>query len=497
MLSDKNIRTNARSINFRMLLKVTGWLLMVEAFFMLIPTLTSVWFGEADAWVFGIVAAVTGACGLGMAFIRPRISNMGRREGFLFTASVWVWFSLFGMLPFIFGSPLYSVSDAFFEAMSGFTTTGATIMEDHMQLSHGMNIWRAEMQWLGGMGIILFTLAVLPMLNSAAGMQMFNAEVTGITHDKVLPRISSTAKALWGTYLVLTLLEIVFLWLGPMDIFESVCYTFSSISTGGFSSTYRSLGDISSDYVYVVLIVFMFLGGVNFTLIFKAATHNPKEIWKNEIFRIFIFTLVAFYVLMVIEVIRDSHLSELTWQSLTIYPLFQVLTTITSTGLDSGKWVWWSSFTIAITMIMMFVGSCAGSTSGGAKIDRMTYLLKHLSNELVRTVRPNAVLSVRVNQKVQSPALVNKVTAFMCIYVLLMAVGGVALTMCDVPPIDAFFDSFSCVSNTGLSAEVSGMGTTFEILPDVAKWILSLLMLIGRLELFTVLVIFTRPFWRK
>lgn len=480
-----------------MILKVTGSLLLIEAAFMLIPGITSLCYGEDDIWPFFLCVAFTAFCGTAMRCIRPRFTQMGRREGFLLTSSVWIWFSLFGMLPFIFGSPHYSVSDAFFEAMSGFTTTGATIMEDHMQLSHGMNIWRAETQWLGGMGIIVFTLAVLPMLNSSGGMQMFNAEVTGITHDKVRPRISSTAKALWGTYLALTVLEIAFLWLGPMDIFESICYTFSSISTGGFSSTYRSLGDFSSDYVYTVLIVFMFLGGVNFALIFKAATHSPREIWKNEIFRIFIFTLLAFYILLVIEVLRESEWSRLTWQSLTIYPLFQVLTTITSTGLDSGKWIWWSSFAIAISMIMMFTGSCAGSTSGGAKVDRLTFLLKHLSNELVRTIRPNAVLSVRVNNKIQAPALVDKVTAFMCIYVLLMAVGGIALTMCDVPPIDAFFDAFSCVSNTGLSAEVTGMGTTFEILPDVAKWILSLLMLIGRLEIFSVLVIFTRPFWSK
>lgn len=488
---------NIRSVNLPMILKVTGWLLLIEATFMLIPAVTALSYGEKDAWPFLFCVAATALCGVLMRCIRPRYKQMGRREGFLITSSVWIWFSLFGMLPFIFGSPHYSVSDAFFEAMSGFTTTGATIMKNHMQLSHGMNIWRAEMQWLGGMGIILFTLAVLPMLNSAGGMQMFNAEATGITHDKVHPRISSTAKALWGTYLALTILEIVCLWLGPMDLFESICYTFSSISTGGFSCTYRSLGDFASDYVYIILIIFMFLGGVNFALIFKAVTHNPKEIWKNEIFRIFIFTLLAFYILMVIEILRDTPLSGLTWQSLTIYPLFQVLATITSTGLDSGVWIWWSSFAIAISMVMMFVGSCAGSTSGGAKIDRMTFLLKHLSNELVRIIRPNAVLSVRVNKKVQSPTLVDKVTAFMCIYVLLIAVGCLALTMYDVPPIDALFDALSCVSNTGLSAEVTGMGTTFEILPDVTKWILSMLMLIGRLELFSVLVIFTRPFWSK
>lgn len=488
---------NRRSVNLPMILKVTGSLLLIEAIFMLIPAVTSLCYAETDMWPFFGSVAATALSGVLLRSIRPRYRQMGRREGFLLTSSVWIWFSLFGMLPFIFGSPHYSVSDAFFEAMSGFTTTGTTIVDDHMQLSYGMNLWRAEMQWLGGMGIILFTLAVLPMLNSAEGMQMFNAEVTGITHDKVHPRISSTAKALWGTYLALTILEIVCLWLGPMDVFESVCYAFSTISTGGFATTYRSLGDFSSDYVYMILIIFMFLGGVNFALIFKAVTRNPKEIWKNEIFKIFVITLLVFYVMMAVEVLCKTPTSELTWQSLTIYPLFQVLTTITSTGLDSGKWIWWSSFTIAISMMMMFVGSCAGSTSGGAKVDRVTFLLKHLSNELIRTIRPNAVLSVRVNGKVQSPSLVDKVTAFMCIYVLLIVVGGIALTMSGVPFIEAFFDAFSCVSNTGITAETIGLGNSFEILPDITKWILSMLMLIGRLEIFSVLVIFTRPFWSK
>lgn len=480
-----------------MLLKVTGWLLMCEGGFMIVPTLVSLYYNEPDAWTLGATAVVTALAGLLMQCIRPRHSQMGRREGFLLTASVWVWFSLFGMLPFIFGAPQYTVSDAFFEAMSGFTTTGATVLIDHQQLSHGINIWRAMMQWIGGMGIILFTLAVIPMLNSAGGMQMFNAEVTGITHDKVRPRISSTAKALWGTYLTLTLLMIIFLWIGPMDLFEAVCYAFSGISTGGFSTTSRSLLDINSDYIYVVMMVFMFLGGVNFSLIFAAATGSPGRLWKNEIFRYYVITVLAMYLFITIGVLVSPVESDLTWQSLTIYPMFQVITTITSSGFDSGHFVWWSSFTIAITMLMMFVGSCAGSTSGGAKIDRVIFMLKHLSNEIQRCIRPNAVLSVRINGKVQSPNLVDKVIAFMCIYVLLIVVGACVLCILRIPLMDAFFDVFSCVSNTGLSAEVSGYGTTFEIIPDAGKWVLSFLMLVGRLELFTVLILFTKPFWRK
>lgn len=480
-----------------MLLKVTGWLLMCEGGFMIVPTLVSLFYKEPDVLALGATAAVTALTGLLMQCIRPRHSQMGRREGFLLTASVWVWFSLFGMLPFILGAPQYTVSDAFFEAMSGFTTTGATVLIDHQQLSHGINIWRAMMQWIGGMGIILFTLAVIPMLNSAGGMQMFNAEVTGITHDKVRPRISSTAKALWGTYLTLTSLMIVFLWIGPMDLFESVCYAFSGISTGGFSTTSRSLFDINSDYIYIVMMVFMFLGGVNFSLIFAAATGSPGRLWKNEIFRSYVITVFVMYLFITIGVLVSPIESQLTWQSLTIYPMFQVITTITSSGFDSGHFVWWSSFIIAISMLMMFIGSCAGSTSGGAKIDRVIFLVKHLSNEIQRCIRPNAVLSVRINGKVQSPSLVDKVIAFMCIYVMLIVVGACVLCILRIPLMDAFFDVFSCVSNTGLSAEISGYGTTFEIIPDAGKWVLSFLMLVGRLELFTVLILFTKPFWRK
>ena len=485
-----------RTLNIRMLLKVTGWLLMIEGLFMLVPMAVSLFFDEADWLVFALAAALTACSGFAMRCIPATHSHMGRREGFLLTASVWVWFSLFGMVPFIFCAQGLDVCDAFFEAMSGFTTTGASVIGTHTHLSHGINIWHTMMQWIGGMGIILFTLAVIPMLNSAGGMQMFNAEVTGITHDKVRPRISSTAKALWGTYIALTALLFLALWAGPMDLYDSVCYALSSISTGGFVGSSNSLAYYHSDYVYGVITLFMFLGGVNFTLIFKAASGSPRALWRNEVFRVYIFAILLMFVLTDLSILYNP-LGELTWQSLTVYPLFHVISTITSTGYESGCFIWWSPLVIGLTMVMMFTGACAGSTTGGAKVDRVLFMLKFLRNEIHKCVRPNAVLSVRIDNRVKSPEVVNKVTAFLCLYVLLIFVGGFILAALQMPLIDALFSAFSCMSNTGLGANITGYGSDFSIIPDAGKWLLSALMLIGRLEIFTVLILFTRPFWRK
>ena len=488
--------TRRRSLNWQMLLKVTGWLLMIEAAFMLVPMGTSLAYGEEDWLIFAISAAVTAVCGFAMRSIRATGGHMGRREGFLLTASVWVWFSLFGMIPFIFCNQGFSVPDAFFAAMSGFTTTGASLSGSHAHLSYGINIWHAMMQWIGGMGIILFTLAVIPMLNSAGGMQMFNAEVTGITHDKVRPRISSTAKALWGTYFALTILLFFALWLGPMDIYDSTVYALTCISTGGFVGTSHGLAYFGSDYVYGVITLFMFAGGVNFTLIFRSLTGGVKSFWRNEVFRVYVLVILLMFVLIDLQILHDPD-GPLTWQSLTIYPLFHVVSIITSTGYESGCFVWWTPLVIGLTIIMMFTGACAGSTTGGAKLDRIVFMAKYLRNEIYRCVRPNAVLSVRIDGRVRSPEIVGKVVAFLCLYVIIIFTGGLVLMAMDMPLLDALFSAFSCMSNTGLGADVTGYGSNFSILPDAGKWLLSALMLIGRLEIFTVLIIFTVPFWRK
>lgn len=491
----KNLRRHL--INFRQLMRIMGWLLMIEACFMLVPTLTSLAYGESDWLPFACTAGVTGLSGVLLAFrARPTSQHMGKRDGFLLTAMVWVVFSLFGLIPFLFCSNPLTYSDAFFEAMSGFTTTGATVLNSVSEMSHGVHLWRAMMQWIGGMGIILFTLAVIPMLNHSGGMQMFNAEVTGITHDKIRPRISQTAKSLWFIYLMLTLILVMLLWAGPMSLFESVCHAFGAVSTGGYSTD--SLGIAAwhdSVYIKSVLIVFMFLGGVNFGLIFKTLQGNFAALRKNDVFNLYIKIIFIMLVLFAVSIAWRGQYTG--WESVTIDPLFQIVSTITSTGFTVNNFESWGPFILALTFVMMFFGACAGSTSGGAKIDRILYLFKNADNELYRCLYPNSILSVKVNDKVVNPDLVSKVIAFLCIYMLLIVGGGLALTLFDVPIVDAFFSSFSCLSNTGLGAGITGYGNSYDILPDAAKWILSALMLIGRLEIFTVLVLLTPAFWRR
>ena len=275
-------------VNFPMLLRVTGWLMMIEAAFMVFPLIATIVYQETDFYAFLVSTIITGVVGASMTtFIEPSRTEMAKREGFLLTAMIWVVFSIFGMLPFILSETPFTISDAFFEAMSGFTTTGATIMNSVEHLSHGLHLWRCLMQWIGGMGIILFTLAVIPMLNHSGGMQMFNAEVTGITHDKIRPRVSQTAKGLWLVYILLSVLLCVLLWVGPMDFFDSVCHALSTMSTGGFSTKDASVGAWNSAYIKIIMTIFMFLGGVNFGLLFKACTGAPGGLLHNDTFKMY------------------------------------------------------------------------------------------------------------------------------------------------------------------------------------------------------------------
>lgn len=483
-------------INLPAVIRLLGLLLIIEALFMLIPMVTCIIYEESDFKAFAITTLITAVVGVAMAFgVKPSRVEMRKREGFLLTALTWIVFSIFGMLPFLIGEPQMSISDAFFETMSGFTTTGATVMTSIGHLSNGIHMWRCLMQWIGGMGIILFTLAVIPMLNYSGGMQMFNAEVTGITRDKLRPRISQTAKGLWLVYVILTAVLCVLLYLGPMDFFDSLCHAFSTMSTGGFSTQDASIGAWDSAYVKIVVAVFMFLGGVNFALLFKAATGHIGELWKSEVFRTYVIIIAIMLVLFVVAIIANNQVKS--WESVIIDPLFQIVSALTSTGLTVGNFENWGAFVIALMFLLMFFGASAGSTSGGAKIDRLLFLIKNIRNEIYRSLHPNAICSVRVNGKVLSPELVNKVIAFLCIYVILIMVGGIVLTATGIPLVDAFFSAFSCIGNTGLGAGVTGYGGSYDIIPDIGKWVLSFLMLIGRLELFTVLLLFTRTFWSK
>lgn len=483
-------------INWKMLIRVIGWLLLIEAVFMVFPLVLTIIFNESYMPFVVSIALTLFAGVIATTCVRPKRFDMGKREGFLLTGMVWVVFSFFGMIPFMLCRSPLNVSDAFFEAMSGFTTTGATTMLDTTVISHGIHLWRALMQWIGGMGIILFTLAVLPMLNSSGGMQMFNAEVTGITHEKLRPRVSATAKRLWLIYFLLTLTLGVLYWFGPMDWFDSLCHALSTMSTGGFSTRADSLLAWDCRYVKVVTTVFMFIGGVNFSLIYRASVGQFRAVWHNDVFKIYVWVIIALFIVFDISLFLNNNVPN-TVDNLTIDPLFQIVSTLSSTGYTVANFDQWGTFLLGIVIIMMFVGACAGSTAGGAKLDRVVLLWKNTRNELYRCIYPNHILSVNVNRTTISPEIVNKVMVFLALYIGIIIVGGALLTICGASLSDAYFSAFSCVSNSGLDAAISHNGGAYAQISDSGKWVLSMLMLTGRLEIFTILIILTPRFWHK
>lgn len=479
-----------------MVFKVLGQLLLVETAFMSLPLAVCLFNGEHDWLAFAATIAVTLAVGAATTFgIKPRSALLHRHDGLLLASLAWVMFSLFGMLPFMLCDTPLTASEAFFEAMSGFTTTGATVIRDVEVCSHGILVWRALTQWIGGLGIILFTLTFIPSLNNSGSLMMFHAEATGITHDKLGARIARTAKVLWALYTLLTILLITLLWLGPMTLFDSICHGFSAISTGGFSTRNQSIADFDSAYIKGVLTLFMLVGGVSFTLIITSVRNSWRSLWRDEVFRTYLTIIAVFYILMVVAVLRGGHATG--WQSVTIDPIFHIVSALTSTGYSAGNWEGWGVMVLTLTMFMMYVGACAGSTTGGAKIDRLVFLLKNMRLVVRRYVRPRLLQSVSVAGNYISHEMAGEIIAFIFVYTLLIAMGGVMLVAQGFPIVDAFFSSLSCVSNNGLGAGVTGITGSYDFLPESGKWMMSILMLAGRLEIITLLAVFTRSFWRK
>ncbi|MCM1152738.1 MAG: TrkH family potassium uptake protein [Muribaculum sp.] len=482
-------------INFRMLLRVIGWLLLTESGMMLFPLICSVIYRDGN--VFSLIGCiiVTALSGFCLMRIKPRTREMGTREAVLLTGLTWVILSLFGMLPFIFNTTQLSVTDAFFETMSGFTTTGATVLNSLENVPHSLLMWRCIVQWVGGLGIILFTLAIVPMLNYQGGMQLFNAEVTGITHDKLRPRVSYTAKGLWGVYICLTILLIILLSFSEMDIFDSICYGLSTMSTGGFSVSDASITELDNIYVKVVMVIFMFLGGVNFALIYKAIHGNFYFCKINTALKVYLWMILLTYAIFAINVVATGLVYDIS--DVTIDPLFQAVSIISSTGLTEPDFHDWGPVAVIVLVVMMMMGACAGSTSGGAKIDRFIVLFKFIQNEFYRLMHPNAVRTVCINRKGTPNNIVMKTLAFLFVYIIVIVAGGVFLSLIGLPLRDSLFCSLSAISNTGLGTDLTGIEGNYALVPDIGKWVLTFIMLVGRLELFTVLLIFTPSFWHK
>lgn len=482
-------------INIRMLLRVIGWLLNIEAMFMIAPCIVALFTKDGCFVDFLICIAITAGSGFAMVSLPRKSREMGKREAVLLTALIWVILSFFGMIPFLVCGTHLSVTDAFFETMSGFTTTGASVLDSLSDVPKSILLWRCIVQWIGGLGIILFTLAVVPMLNYKGGMQLFNAEVTGITHDKLRPRVSDTAKSLWMVYIILTSILFLLLLCSEMSFFDSVCYALSTMSTGGFATQDSALSATDSMYIKSVLAIFMFLGGVNFALIFKASQGDFKSTFKNDVLKWYVRIILICYVVLTLNVWLRGL--AVTFDDFTIDPLFQTISILSSTGLTEPDFSDWGPVSIVVLIAMMFMGACAGSTSGGAKIDRFIILFRFIKNEFYKMMHPNTVTTVTINGKGTPSSLVMKTLAFLFVYVIVVIVGGIVLVLLGLPLKDSFFITLSSVSNTGLGTDISGISGNFSLIPDVGKWILSFIMLVGRLELYTVLLLFTGSFWKK
>ena len=487
--------SHKRYINFPMLFRVIGWLLMIEAGIMLIPTVCGMIYSERNTVHFLISMGITVAAGIGLMSLKPTSREMGKREAILLTAFTWIVLSMFGMLPFILCRTHLNITDAFFETMSGFTTTGATVLNTYEGVPHSILLWRCVIQWIGGLGIILFTIAIVPMLNYQGGMQLFNAEVTGITHDKLRPRIGSTSKDLWLVYTIFTAAAIILLSLSKMDIFSAICYGLSTMSTGGFASHDFSLDGWGSIYIKIVITFFMFVGSVNFTLVFRGATGQLRSIWKNEVLRIFVVVIFICYLILTLNVVINGLATEI--EDVTIDPLFQAVSLLSSTGLTEEDFFDWGPIAFILLIIMMGMGGCAGSTSGGAKLDRFVVLYKFLKNEFYRLMNPSSIKTVSMNGKGTPVPVLQKTLAFLFLYLIVILVGGIALCIIGLPITDSFFCSLSAISNTGVGTDITGFNGNYALVPDAAKWVLTFIMLIGRLELFTILLLLTPHFWRK
>jgi len=455
----------------------------------------SIYYEHDDITAILISAAITIFSGTILWFFTRDAERhqIAKRDGYLTVTLAYLLIVVFGTLPFIIYGGIPSFTDAFFETMSGITTTGATILTDIEALPYGLLFWRSLTQWLGGMGIIVLSLTLLPLLG-IGGMQLFAAEVPGVTKDKLHPRVKETAKRLWAIYFLLTSAEVVLLLFGGLNLFESITHAFTTLATGGFSPKNASTAHYSSVYVQYVFIAFMFIAGINFVLHYHILHLNFQPLKNNSEFKFYAsFIFIAAIVVMILHHPHQNfNLEESFRQS-----LFHVLSIVTTTGYVSSDYENWALFSAKIFFLLFFVGGCAGSTSGGIKFGRHYLLLKNGFLELRRLVHPRAVIPVRFNGKAVNPDIISNVQAFFILYILLIVIGSLALSLLGVDFLTSIGSVASCIGNVGPAINGTGPMSNYAFLPDAAKWILSFLMLVGRLELFTVLVLFSSAFWKK
>ncbi len=482
-------------MNFQTVFKILGILLVMFSATHLTPLLVSFIYQDENSFPFLISFSVTILTGLTLWLpARKTERDLRYRDGFLVVVLFWTVLATFGALPFLFTTynPL-SVTDAFFESMSGLTTTGGTILTNLDTLPKSILFYRQQLQWLGGMGIVVLAVAIMPMLG-IGGMQLFRAETPGPMKDsKLTPRITESAKALWYIYLGLTVICMLCYWIAGMSFFDAICHAFSTIAIGGFSTHDNSIGYFDSALIESIAMVFMLIASANFSLHFIAWRRKSiKPYLADSEYRFFLTVIALAGVIVLSSLLLDEIYADVT--TTFRQGLFHLISTITTTGFTSSGFAWWPDALPVMLIMLSFMGGCAGSTAGGIKMMRFQLMHKLIRKEIIRLIHPNAVLSIKTGGQVISEKIISAVTAFSAMYILSFLITAYALRLVGLDWVTAFSAAAACLNNLGPGlAEVAN---NYASINDAAKWILSFAMLLGRLELFTLLVLFTTTFWR-
>ncbi len=479
-------------MNLSLITQIVGKLLMIEAAALSLPLLVSFYYAEPEAMAFIQTILICLVVGFAMSRVPAKHQQIKIREGLAIVTFGWVFFSIFGALPFLFSGAIPSLADAIFETVSGFSTTGASILTEIEGLPLGILYWRSFTHWLGGMGILVFTLALLPKMG-AGSFQIIKAESPGPISEKVAPRVKNTAIILYVIYIGMTILEIILLMFGDLDFYEASVHAFGTVGTGGFSSKNSSIG-YYSPYVQWVITIFMFASGTNFALYYLLLKGKGKRALKDEEFRFYVGMSLGAIAIMAINLWRNGVYDTI---AETIrHSAFQTAAIITTTGYSTTDFDAWPTVSKAVILLLFFIGGCAGSTGGGIKNIRILVVLKSMKASLLKVLHPKAVVPVKVNGKTVSTDTILNIFSFILIWITIVLCGTVVVALNGFPLIDSFSAVAVTLGNIGPGFGIVGPTSNFSEFSDGMKYFFSFLMLIGRLELYTVLVLFLPSFWK-
>jgi len=480
-------------VKYKIVLNTLGSLLFFLGLSMLFPLLYAIYYQETVINAFILSMSITSLSGFLLWKYFSSKEPIGHKEGFAIAALGWILAAGFGALPFLFAGTFPSFIDAYFESMSGFTTTGATVLTPIEGNPYSILFWRDFIQWLGGMGIIVLVVAILPALG-AGGMQLFKSEVPGPEPDRLKPRIKETAKLLWAVYIIFSVLQVACLYFTGMTLFDALTHMFGTMPTGGFTPRDLSVGAYDNPTFENIIIVFMFIAGANFTLHYKVLHGNPKSLIKDKEF-LFYCGVILFSILAIATELRfyiyNSIFTALRYAS------FQVVSIATTTGFVTADYDIWPAFSKSVLLILMFIGGCAGSTGGAIKNIRVLLLLKQAYREFRKLIHPQAVTPIRLGDKVVSEDVMRNITGFFFLYIFVFVISSFIMTILGLDIVSAMASVAATLGNVGPGLGLVGPVQSYAVIPPLGKIVLTLCMLLGRLEIYTVLILIVPEFWRK